>query len=101
MELALFKRATRIFQVRGSFVELGHFDKFFVKNTRKKSTQGKILELFLLDTLKTTFGMEDSTQGWRQLGPFFPKSLRTCFFHTSYILKAGCLNHLLGVAVVL
>ena len=52
-------------------MELGHFDKRFVKNTRKKAPQGKILELFSLDTLKTTFLMEDSTQGYTQLGPFF------------------------------
>ena len=39
-----------IFQGREAFMELGHFDKFFVKNTRKKVTHGKILELFLLDT---------------------------------------------------
>ena len=37
------------------FVELGHFDKHFVKHTRKGAPQGKILEFFLLDTLKTTF----------------------------------------------
>ena len=43
-----------IFQGRGAFVELGHFVKLFVKNT-KKGTTGKNLELFLLDTLKTTF----------------------------------------------
>ena len=40
-----------IFQGGEGFMELGHFDKFFVKNTRKKVTQGNILELFLLDTL--------------------------------------------------
>ena len=34
----------------GRFVELGHFDKDFVKNIRKKAPQGNILELFLLDT---------------------------------------------------
>ena len=44
-----------IFQGRGGFVELGHFDKHFVKNTRKKAPPRKILEFFLLDTLKTTF----------------------------------------------
>ena len=62
-----------IFQGRGGFVKLGHFDKLFVKN-QKKAPQGKILELFLLDTLKTTFWMEDSTQEWTQLGLFSPKS---------------------------
>ena len=36
-------------------MELGHFDKFFVKYSRKKAMQGKILKLFFLDTLITTF----------------------------------------------
>ena len=44
-----------IFQDRGGFVKLGHFDKHFIKQTRKKAQQGKILEFFLLDILKTTF----------------------------------------------
>ena len=44
-----------IFQGRAGFVELGHFNKLFVKTHKKKGLQGKILELFLLDTLKTTF----------------------------------------------
>ena len=44
-----------IFQGRGGFVELGHFDKLFVKNTKRKVSLRKLLELFLLDTLKTTF----------------------------------------------
>ena len=33
-----------------------------------------MLESFLLDTLKTTFWMENSTQRWIQSGPFFSKS---------------------------
>ena len=44
-----------IFQCRGIFVKLGHFDKHFIKKSRKKARQGKILEFFLLDTPKTTF----------------------------------------------
>ena len=44
-----------IFQGRGGFVKLGHFDKNFIKKSRKKVPQGKKLEFFLLDTLKTTF----------------------------------------------
>ena len=35
-------------------MELGHFDKLFQMH-KKKASQGKILELFLLDTLKITF----------------------------------------------
>ena len=35
-----------IFQGRGGFVELGHFDKDFVKNTRNKGPTGKNFEVF-------------------------------------------------------
>ena len=41
-----------LFQGRGSFVESGHFDKYFVKKHKKKRPAGKIWEFFLLDTLK-------------------------------------------------
>ena len=44
-----------IFLSRGGFMKLGHFDKHFVKKSRKKAPQGKSLEFFLSDTLKTTF----------------------------------------------
>ena len=44
-----------IFQGRGGFMKLGHFNKYFIKKSRKKAPQGKPLEFFLLDTLKTTF----------------------------------------------
>ena len=44
-----------IFQGRGGFGKLGHFDKRFVKNSIKKIPAVKILEFFSLDTLKTTF----------------------------------------------
>ena len=43
-----------IFQGRGGFVELGHFDKYFAKRSRKNAPQRKNLQFFLLDTLKTT-----------------------------------------------
>ena len=55
-------------------MELEQFNKHFMKNTRKKTPQGKTLEFFLLDTLKTTFRMENLTQRWIQSAPFFPKS---------------------------
>ena len=35
--------------------EPGHFDKLFVKNTKKEAMQGNILEFSLLDTLKAAF----------------------------------------------
>ena len=44
-----------IFEGRGGFVKLGHFDKDFIKKSRKKTPQGNILEFFLLYILKTTF----------------------------------------------
>ena len=50
-----------IFQGREGFVKLGHFDKHFVKNSRKKSPAGKISKFFLLATLKTTFWMVNLT----------------------------------------
>ena len=41
-----------IFKGRGGFVEFGHFDKHFLKNTRKIGPQGgKKFEVFLLDIL--------------------------------------------------
>ena len=50
-----------MFQGGGGFVKLGHFDKRFAKNSRKKCPAGKILEFFLLDALKTTFWMVNLT----------------------------------------
>ena len=40
-------------------MELGHFNKHFVKNTRKKASQGHV---FLPDTLEAMFRMEQLTQ---------------------------------------
>ena len=54
--------ATRNFLGQGGrFVELGHLIKISS-------------EVFLLDTLKTTFWMENLTHWWTQSGPFFQKS---------------------------
>ena len=44
-----------ISQGRGGFVKLEHFDKHFIKKSRKTAPQGKILEFSHLDTLKTRF----------------------------------------------
>ena len=56
-------------------VELGHFDKHFSENTRKRGPQENILEFFLQGIVKTTFWMESLTQRWTQsAGSFFPKS---------------------------
>ena len=68
-------RNQKLFRAGGSnVVELGHFDKHFVKNTRKKGLQSSIFEFFLLDTLKNIFWMGNLTQRWIKSGPFFPKS---------------------------
>ena len=37
---------SEIFQSMGGFVELGHFDKYFVKFSRKKGPPGKKFEVF-------------------------------------------------------
>ena len=58
-------------------MELGHFDKHFVKNTKKKR---HCRGTFLLDTHKTIFWMENLTQWWTQSGPFFPKSGPLLYF---------------------
>ena len=50
-----------IFQGRGGLVKLGHSEKHFVKNSRKKGLAGKTLKFFLLDTVKTTFWMVNLT----------------------------------------
>ena len=50
-----------IFLGRGGFVKLGHFDKHFLKKSRKKAPQRKILEFFLLDTFKSAFWMANLT----------------------------------------
>ena len=45
-----------------------------LSKTRKKGSAGKYFVFFLLDTLKTTFQMENLTQTWTQSGLFFQKS---------------------------
>ena len=59
------------FQCKGGFMELGHFNKYFVKNKRKKRPAWKSFKFFLLDTLRPTFWMKKLTQGWTQSGHFF------------------------------
>ena len=62
-----------IFQGRGGFLKLGYFNKHFLKKSRKKAPQQKILELLVRNTLKTIFWTENLTSGWTKLEPFFPK----------------------------
>ena len=51
-----------MFHGQGGFVELGHFDKHFIKNMAKK-----------LHNYITTFWMQNLSQRWAQSGSFFPK----------------------------
>ena len=57
-----------------SFVELGHFNKLSVKNTRLKSSLGNILEFFLLDTLKNYILKGKFNPKMDTIRTFFPKS---------------------------
>ena len=63
-----------IFQGRGDFVKLGHFNKHFIKKSRKKAPKGKILEFFLLDVLKVTLWVVNLPKDGQHQGIFFPKS---------------------------
>ena len=55
IDFTMSEAQPQIFQNREGFAELGHFDKPFIKTQERKAPQGKSLELFLLDTLKTIF----------------------------------------------
>ena len=57
--------AMEISKDMGDFVELWHFNKHFIINT-KKAPKGKILKIFFLDTFKTTLNMDT-------IGAFFSK----------------------------
>ena len=61
----------KCFEAVRVFVELGHFSKHLVKNTRNRDPKGDILEFFLLDTLKTTFSKENLTQDGQNQGLSF------------------------------
>ena len=64
-----------IFQDRRGFGQLEHFNRHFIKNTRKKRPHRETFWSFFSQILlKTTFWMESLTQGWTQWGPFIPKS---------------------------
>ena len=54
------------------------------KTQEKEALQGNILEFFLQNSLKNTYGKENLTQRWTQSGPFFFK-IRTLFL----IFKRG------------
>ena len=59
--------------VSEGFVELGHFDKHFLKNT-KKGPAGNYPWVFSAYTLKSILWMQNLTQRWTQSGPVIPKS---------------------------
>ena len=59
------------FFATGVFVDLAHFDKHSVKDTRKESPAEKNFGVVLQDTVKATFRMRDLTKRWTQSGPIF------------------------------
>ena len=73
----------QIFQGRGGFVKLGHFNKHFV-------------EFFLQDTVKTTFRIKKLTQRWIQSGLFFQGH----FFQFSKKDKGGIMFLSLSLAIL-
>ena len=66
------------------FVELGHVINISSRTQEKEAQQGNILEIFVLDTFKTTFWMENLTKRWTQSGPFFPKSGNISWFQKGH-----------------
>ena len=62
-------------------MELGLFDKHFIKKHKKKIHAGKNLEFFLLHTLKTTFWktMENLTQAKMDTIRAFSPNQGNCF----------------------
>ena len=63
-ENALMQLCNQNFFRAGEVLELGYFDKHFVKNTQKSALAGKDFRFFFLDALKTTFWKENLTQSW-------------------------------------
>ena len=79
-------RATRHFLRQWRFCRIrAHWQKF-CKRQEKKGPAGKILEFFLLDTLKTIFWMEYLTQRWTHYLNFFPQNQGTFF---DFQIRAG------------
>ena len=60
---ALMQLCNQNFFRAGEVVELGYFDKHFVKNTQS-ALAGKDFRIFFLGALKTTFWKENLTQRW-------------------------------------
>ena len=67
-------RNQKFFMAGRGFAELGHFNKNFVNNKKKRVLQANILMFFLLDVFKTIFWMENLTQRLTQSRLVFPKS---------------------------
>ena len=92
------RHTKRNFQGRGGFVELEHFDKHFVKNTRKKPRR-ETFWIFFQDNIKTTFWMENLSQRWSQSRSFFNSAPESVAEYASIYLIISkyprkCLNKL-------
>ena len=87
-----------IFQGRGSFVELGHFDKHFVKNTRKKGSAGKSFGLFSPRYCQNHISNEKFNPKMDTINTFFPKLGH--FFRFSIKDKGGIMCFSLSLAIL-
>ena len=75
-----WRSTAKVFQSREGFLVIGYFNKHFIRNKRKRTLQGNILEFFLLDTFETTFCAENLNQRWTPTGPFFSKTALLSIF---------------------
>ena len=66
-------------QGRGKVMKLRHFNKHFVKNTKKRGPTGKNFGDFSPRYFKTAIWMENVTQRWTQSGLFFFKKNQDTF----------------------
>ena len=83
----------------GGFVELGDFNKHFVKTPRKRGSAENILGIFLLEKFWiSSFWMENLTKTSIQSGTFFPKSGHFFQFSKKLGLVSPC-PHASGVPV--
>ena len=75
-----YTHAARVFSGQGRFRGTMTLRQTFRKKHKKKmSHRETILEFFLLDTIKTTFGIENFIQSSTHSGPFFSQNYGTFF----------------------
>ena len=83
-----------IFHGSGVFLELGHFHKFFIYSTRKKSPAAKMFEFFLQETLKNSILNETFNPKMNRIRAFFPKILALLSNYTRETTLTHVVTHL-------